>query len=239
MSVIEQELKSLIAEQRAGREGLPAAGCDEVYLQRALAFCPKISSDYIQSCLDKNFIRIRRNKDLARLLEEAKQRLDENFVRIRTNKDSARLLAEARRRDELETEMALEAVRATEAKIIAREEAAKEERERVTLGEYYPAFAPGCWKTKIASDWYDEDRWQKVEENYSADRRLTGLFFWNRGLVNEEYYGAGRFSSWYKSADELEITNAEANRAAKIYKRRRKKDSFNELLYRMYYKRYG
>ena len=215
MSVIEQELKSLIAEQRAGREGLPAAGCDEVYLQRALAFCPKISSDYIQSCLDKNFIRIRRNKD------------------------SARLLAEARRRDELETEMALEAVRATEAKIIAREEAAKEERERVTLGEYYPAFAPGCWKTKIASDWYDEDRWQKVEENYSADRRLTGLFFWNRGLVNEEYYGAGRFSSWYKSADELEITNAEANRAAKIYKRRRKKDSFNELLYRMYYKRYG
>ena len=239
MSVIEQELKSLIAEQRAGREGLPAAGCDEVYLQRALAFCPKISSDYIQSCLDKNFIRIRRNKDLARLLEEAKQRLDENFVRIRRNKDSARLLAEARRRDELETEMALEAVRATEAKIIAREEAAKEERERVTLGEYYPAFAPGCWKTKMTSDWYDEDRWQKVEENYSADRRLTGLFFWNRGLVNEEYYGAGRFSSWYKSADELEITNAEANRAAKIYKRRRKKDSFNELLYRMYYKRYG
>ena len=239
MSVIEQELKSLIAEQRAGREGLPAAGCDEVYLQRALAFCPKISSDYIQSCLDKNFIRIRRNKDLARLLEEAKQRLDENFVRIRRNKDSARLLAEARRRDELETEMALEAVRATEAKIIAREEAAKEERERVTLGEYYPAFAPGCWKTRMTSDWYDEDRWQKVEENYSADRRLTGLFFWNRGLVNEEYYGAGRFSSWYKSADELEITNAEANRAAKIYKRRRKKDSINELLYRMYYKRYG
>ena len=219
MSVIEQQLKSLIASQSEGREGLPAAGCDSVYIQRALAFCPKISSAYIQNRLDENFIRIRRNRDLARLLEEAKRR-DERATKWE--------LEEGERRE-----------RAAEAEIIAREEAAKEERERVTLGEYYPAFAPGCWKTKIASDWYDEDRWQKVEENYSADRRLTGLFFWNRGLVNEEYYGAGRFSSWYKSADELEITNAEANRAAKIYKRRRKKDSINELLYRMYYKRYG
>ena len=154
-------------------------------------------------------------------LKSLQNRLDESSIRIRRNKDLARLLEEAKRRDELETEMALEAVRATEAKIIAREEAAKEERERVTLGEYYPAFAPGCKKTKIASDWYDDDRWEKVEENYSADRRLTGQFLWNRGLVNEEYYGAGRCSSWYKTDDELEITYAEANRAAKIYKRRR------------------
>ena len=225
MSAIEQQLKSLIAEQSDGREGLPAAGCDEVYIQRALAFCPKISSAYIQNCLDKNFIRIRRNKDLARLLEEAKQRLDENFIRIRRNKDSARLLEEAKRRDERATKWEMEEgerrERAAEAEIIAREEAAKEERERVTLGKYYPAFAPGCWKTKIANDWYDDDRWEKVAENYSADRRLTGQFLWNRGLVNEEYYGAGRFSSWYKSAEEQEVTNAEANRAAKIYKRRK------------------
>ena len=120
-----------------------------------------------------------------------------------------------------------------------REVTARKDRERVTLGEYYPAFAPGCKKTKIASDWYDDDdRWEKAEENYSADRRLTGQFLWNRGLVNEEYYGAGRCSSWYKTADELEITNAEANRAAKIYKRRRKKDSNHGLIYRMYYKQY-
>lgn len=196
MSVIEQELKSLIAEQSDGREGLPAAGCDEVYLQRALAFCPKISSDYIQSCLDKNFIRIRRNRDLARLLEEAK------------------------RRDELETEMALEAVRATEAKIIEREEAAKEERERGTLGEYYPSFAPGCSATGILNDRYDDDRWEKVEENYSADRRPAGLYLWNRGAAREDHYGAGRFSSLMKSPEEQEVAFAEANRTAKIYKRR-------------------
>jgi hypothetical protein len=200
MSIIEQQLKSLIAEQSDGREGLPAAGCDEVYLQRALAFCPKISSDYIQSCLDKNFIRIRRNRDLARLLEEAK------------------------RRDEEATEWALEEgerrVRAAEAKIIAREEAAREDRERVTLGEHYPVFAPGCSKAKVLDDYYDDDRWEKVEENYSADRRLTGQFFWNRGLVNEEHYGAGRFSSLIKSAEEQEVTYAAANRAAKIYKRK-------------------
>jgi|TARA_R110000765_G_scaffold143430_3_gene244974 hypothetical protein len=201
MSVIEQQLKSLIASQSEGREGLPAAGCDSVYIQRALAFCPKISSAYIQNRLDENFIRIRRNRDLARLLEEAKRR-DERATKWE--------LEEGERRE-----------RAAEAEIIAREEAAKEDRERVTLGEHYPAFAPGCWKTKIASDWYDEDRWEKVEENYSADRRLTGQFLWNRGLVNDEHYGAGRFSSLFKSPEEQEVTFAEANRAAKIYKRRR------------------
>ena len=216
MSAIEQQLKSLIAEQSDGREGLPAAGCDEVYIQRALAFCPKISSAYIQNCLDKNFIRIRRNRDLVRLLEEAKQR-DE--------RDLARLIAEAKQRDERAAEIAHEEKQEKRAAIesfwVKRQDADKEERERVTLGKYYPAFAPGCWKTKIASDWYDDDRWEKVAENYSADRRLTGQFLWNRGLVNEEYYGAGRFSSWYKSAEEQEVTNAEANRAAKIYKRRK------------------
>ena len=201
MSAIEQQLKSLIAEQSDGREGLPAAGCDEVYIQRALAFCPKISSAYIQNCLDKNFIRIRRNRDLVRLLEEAKQR-DERA-------------AEIAHEEKQEKRAAIESF------WVKRQDADKEERERVTLGKYYPAFAPGCWKTKIASDWYDDDRWEKVAENYSADRRLTGQFLWNRGLVNEEYYGAGRFSSWYKSAEEQEVTNAEANRAAKIYKRRK------------------
>ena len=95
------------------------------------------------------------------------------------------------------------------------------EQERGTLGEYYPAMAPGCWKTRMTSDWYDDDRWEKVEENYSADRRLPGQFLWNRGLVNEEYYGAGLFSSLFKSPEEQEVTFAEANRAAKIYKRRR------------------
>lgn len=95
------------------------------------------------------------------------------------------------------------------------------ERERGTLGEYYPAFAPGCWKTRRTSDGYDDDRWEKVEENYSADRRSPGQFFWNRGLENKEHYGAGRCSSWYKSAAEQEITNAEADQAVKIYKRRR------------------
>ena len=94
------------------------------------------------------------------------------------------------------------------------------ERERGTLGEYYPAPAPGCWKTRMTSDWYDDDRWEKVEENYSADRRSPGLFFRNRGLVNEEHYGAGRFSSLFKSPEEQEVTFAEANRTAKIYKRR-------------------
>ena len=95
------------------------------------------------------------------------------------------------------------------------------ERERGTLGEYYPAPAPGCWKTRMTSDWYDDDRWEKVEENYSADRRSPGQFFWNRGLVDEEHYGAGRCSSWCKSAEEQEITNAEADRAVKVYRRRR------------------
>ena len=201
MIAIEQQLKSLIAKSSEGRQGLPAAGCDEVYIQRALAFCPKISRHYIQNRLDENFIRIRRNRDFARLLEEAK------------------------RRDERATEWALEEgerrARAAEAKLIAREEAAKEERERVTLGGFYPAMAPGCWETKIASDWYDDDRWEKVEENYSADRRPAGLYFWNRGLMSEEHYGAGRFSSLMKSPEEQELTFAAANRAAKIYKRRR------------------
>jgi hypothetical protein len=219
MSVIERQLKSLIDEQSAGRQGLPAAGCDSVYIQRALAFCPKISSAYIQNRLDENFIRIRRNRDVVRLLEEAKQR------------------------DERAAEIAHEEKQEKRAAIksfwVKRQDAAKEDRERVTLGEHYPAFAPGCWKTKIASDWYDDDRWEKVAENYSADRRLTGQFLWNRGLVNEEYYGAGRFSSLCKSAEEQEITNAEANRAAKIYKRRIKKDSNHGLIYRMYYKQYG
>ena len=150
----------------------------------------------------------------------AQNRLDENFIRIRRNRDLARLLEEAKRRDELETEMALEAVRATEAKIIAREEAAKEERERVTLGEYYPAFAPGCSATGIVNDRYDDDRWEKVEENYSADRRPAGLYLWNRGAAREDHYGAGRFSSLMKSPEEQEVTFAEENRTAKIYKRR-------------------
>ena len=83
------------------------------------------------------------------------------------------------------------------------------ERERGTLGEYYPAPAPGCWKTRMTSDWYDDDR------------RSPGQFFWNRGLENKEHYGAGRCSSWCKSAEEQEITNAEADRAVKIYRRRR------------------
>ena len=101
MSAIERQLKSLIAEKSAGRQGLPAAGCDEVYMQRALALCPKISRAYIQNRLDENFIRIRRNRDLARLLEEAKRR-DEEAT-------------------EWELEEAARAVRATEAKIIAQE----------------------------------------------------------------------------------------------------------------------
>jgi hypothetical protein len=175
MSAIERQLKSLIAEQSAGRQGLPAAGCDEVYMQRALALCPKISRAYIQNRLDENFIRIRRNRDLARLLEEAKRR-DEEAT-------------------EWELEEAARAVRATEAKIIAQEEAAKEERERGTLGEYYPAFAPGCSATGIVNDRYDDDRWEKVEENYSADRRPAGLYLWNRGAAREDHYGAGRLSS--------------------------------------------
>mgnify|MGYP003661547949 FL=1 len=220
MSVIEQELKSLIAEQSGGREGLPAAGSDEVYIRRALNFCPKLSRLYIQNCLDENFIRIRRNADLARLIAEAKLR-DERAAKIAFEEEKEEKRA---------------AIKAFWAE---REVTARKDRERVTLGEYYPAFAPGCKKTKIASDWCDDDdRWEKAEENYSADRRLTGQFLWNRGLVNEEYYGAGRCSSWYKTADELEITNAEANRAAKIYKRRRKKDSNHGLIYRMYYKQY-
>jgi len=201
MSVIEQQLQSLIDEQSVGRQGLPAADSDEVYIQRVLAFCPKISRHYIQNRLDENFIRIRRNRDFARLLEEAK------------------------RRDERATEIALGEEQEKRAAIksfwVNREDAAREDRERLPLGEYYPAFAPGCWKTKIASDWYDDDRWEKVEENYSADRRLPGQFFWNRGLVNDEHYGAGRFSSLIKSPEEQELTFAEANRAEKIYKRRR------------------
>jgi hypothetical protein len=200
MSAIERQLKSLIAEQSAGRQGLPAAGCDEVYMQRALALCPKISRAYIQNRLDENFIRIRRNRDLARLLEEAKRR-DEEAT-------------------EWELEEAARAVRATEAKIIAQEEAAKEERERGTLGEYYPAFAPGCSATGIVNDRYDDDRWEKVEENYSADRRPAGLYLWNRGAAREDHYGAGRFSSLMKSPEEQEVTRAAANRTAKIYKRR-------------------
>jgi hypothetical protein len=94
------------------------------------------------------------------------------------------------------------------------------QRERGTLGEHYPAFAPGCGKTKIPRERYDEDQWEKTEENYSADRRLTGQFFWNQGLENDGHYGAGRFSSLIKSAAEQEVTFAEADQAAKIYKRR-------------------
>ena len=95
------------------------------------------------------------------------------------------------------------------------------QREQGTLGEYYPAFAPGCGKTKIPRERYDEDQWEKTEENYSADRRSPGQFFWNQGLENDGHYGAGRFSSLIKSAAEQEVTFAEADRAAKIYKRRR------------------
>ena len=170
-----------------------------MYIQRALAFCPKISRHYIQNRLDENFIRIRRNRDFARLLEEAKQR------------------------DERATEIAFKEEKRAAIKSfwVNREDAAKEDRERVPLGEFYPAMAPGCWETKIASDWYDDDRWEKVEENYSADRRPAGLYFWNRGLMSEEHYGAGRFSSLMKSPEEQELTFAAATRAAKIYKRRR------------------
>tara|TARA_R110000787_G_C13291958_1_gene433660 strand:- start:156 stop:761 length:606 start_codon:yes stop_codon:yes gene_type:complete len=180
----------------------------DTYMERLLEFCPKIGRAHIQSRLDG----------------VAAERAREEHG-SRRNSELARLLEEAKRRDEEATEWALEeavrAVRATEAEIIAREEAAKEERERVTLGGFYPAFAPGCWKTRMTSDWYDDDRWEKVEENYSADRRLAGLYFWNRGLAREEHYGAGRFSSLMKSAEEYEVTRAEANRAAKTYKRRK------------------
>ena len=157
---------------------------------------------------------------MDRIIDTARCFMQEEH-RDRRKIDWGRVLQEAKRRDELVTKAALADEKRAEAEAEARERAAKYERERVTLGEYYPAFAPGCWKTKIASDWYDEDRWEKVEENYSADRRLTGQFLWNRGLVNDEHYGAGRFSSLFKSPEEQEVTFAEANRAAKIYKRRR------------------
>jgi hypothetical protein len=153
----------------------------------------------------------------------AQNRLDENFIRIRRNRDLARLLEEAKRRDKQEERWALEEEREArefEAELIAKEEAAKEERERVTLGEYYPAFAPGCSATGIVNDRYDDDRWEKVEENYSADRRPAGLYLWNRGAAREDHYGAGRFSSLFKSPEEQEVTFAEENRTAKIYKRR-------------------
>lgn len=33
----------------------------------------------------------------------------------------------------------------------------REDLERGTLGEYFPAFAPGCWKTRMTSDGYDNE----------------------------------------------------------------------------------
>ena len=153
--------------------------------------------------------------DLQRGLEEAKA--SEIFAHER---GLASILSEEKWREAYIAYEAYEAYK-EEQKRRAVTEREDWERERGTLGEYYPAPAPGCWKTRMTSDWYDDDRWEKVEENYSADRRSPGQFFWNRGLVDEEHYGAGRFSSLCKSAEEQEITNAEADRAVKIYRRRR------------------
>tara|TARA_R110000744_G_scaffold66022_1_gene134968 strand:+ start:6539 stop:6745 length:207 start_codon:yes stop_codon:yes gene_type:complete len=59
-------------------------------------------------------------------------------------RDFSTLLKEAKRRDERAAKEAEE-----------QESEAKYERERGTLGEYYPAFAPGCSAKLVPSDWYD------------------------------------------------------------------------------------
>jgi hypothetical protein len=78
----------------------------------------------------------------------------------RRNRGLSWLLEEAKRRDEQEERWALEEEREArefEAELIAKEEADKYERERVTLGEFYPLFAPGCYAAGIATDWYDDN----------------------------------------------------------------------------------